>query len=93
MTDLMNLYQTDYMTWVQRTADLLRAGRYAELDIEHLLEELDGMGKSEYDELESRLTILIAHLLKWQYQYQMLSERWREFKGDSWRGTIRVVLT
>ena len=32
--------------------------------------------------------ILIAHLLKWQFQYQQLSERWQEFKGDSWRSTI-----
>ncbi len=88
MIDLTNLYHSDYTTWTQRTAELLRSGRYAELDIEHLLEELDGMGKSEYDELESRLTVLIAHLLKWQYQYQTLSERWREFDGRSWRATI-----
>lgn len=32
--------------------------------------------------------ILLAHLLKWQYQYPRLPERWREFKGDSWRATI-----
>ena len=46
------------------------------------------MGKSERRELESRLLILLAHLLKWQYQYQTLSERWREFDGRSWRTTI-----
>jgi hypothetical protein len=46
------------------------------------------MGKAEINELESRLIILLAHLLKWQFQYQQLSERWQEFKGDSWRTTI-----
>ena len=88
MTDLQALYQTDYSAWAKRHVELLRSGRFAEMDIEHLLEELSDMSKSERRELESRLLILIAHLLKWEYQYQALSERWREFKGDSWRATI-----
>jgi hypothetical protein len=36
----------------------------------------------------SRLRILLAHLLKWQFQYRRLSERWAEFEGKSWRNTI-----
>ena len=88
MSELSTLYQTDYSAWALRHAELLRAGRYAELDLEHLLEELSDMSKSDRRELESRLLILLAHLLKWEYQYAMLSERWREFKGDSWRETI-----
>ena len=88
LTDLETLYQTDYAAWAKRHVELLRSGRYAEMDIEHLLEELSDMSKSERRELESRLLILIAHLLKWEYQYQILSERWREFRGDSWRTTI-----
>lgn len=88
MSELSTLYRTDYPAWARRHAELLRAGRYADLDLEHLLEELSDMGKSERRELESRLLILLAHLLKWEYQYQTLSERWREFKGDSWRATI-----
>lgn len=88
MNELSTLYQTDYAAWAQRHAELLRAGRFAELDLEHLLDELGDMSKSERRELESRLLILLAHLLKWQYQYHLLSERWREFRGDSWRTTI-----
>ncbi len=88
MTELSTLYQTDYAAWAKRNAELLRGGRYAELDIEHLLEELSDMSKSDRRELESRLMVLLAHLLKWQYQYQHLSDRWREFDGRSWRATI-----
>jgi Domain of unknown function DUF29 len=88
MTHLSELYQKNYTAWAEKTSELLKAGQFSELDIEHLLEELAGMGASEYNELESRLTILIAHLLKWQFQYQQLSARWQEFKGDSWRSTI-----
>jgi hypothetical protein len=88
MTKLSTLYETDYATWAKRNAELLRRGHFAELDVEHLLQELGDMSKSERRELESRLLILLAHLLKWQYQYQRLSERWREFDGRSWRATI-----
>ena len=88
MSDLSTLYQTDYSAWAQRHAELLRAGRYAELDLEHLLKELSDMSRSERRELESRLLVLLAHLLKWEYQYKSLSERWREFDGRSWRVTI-----
>jgi len=88
MTDLRTLYQTDYAAWAKRHVELLRARRFAEMDIEHLLEELGDMSKSERRELESRLLILLAHLLKWEYQYPVLSERWREFEGRSWRATI-----
>lgn len=88
MTELATLYDTDYAQWAQRNAELLRAGRFEELDIAHLLEELSDMSKSERHELESRLLVLIAHLLKWEYQYQTLADRWREFDGRSWRATI-----
>jgi hypothetical protein len=88
MSEISSLYEKDYAAWAQRHAELLRAGRYAELDLEHLLEELSDMSKSERRELESRLTILLAHWLKWEYQYHTLSDRWREFEGRGWRATI-----
>jgi len=74
--------------WANRQIDALSAGRFADLDIAHLLEELRDMGRCERNELENRLVILLAHLLKWQFQYGRLAERWKEFKGDSWRSTI-----
>jgi hypothetical protein len=88
MTHLHELYQKNYTEWAEKTADLLKKGQFSELDIEHLLEELASMGASEQNELESRLTILIAHLLKWQFQYQQLSDKWKEFDARSWRITI-----
>ena len=88
MSDTNTLYEKDYSAWAQRQIELLSTRRFADLDIAHLVEELEDMGRSERNELESRLTILLAHLLKWQFQYAELSERWKEFKGDSWRSTI-----
>ena len=73
-------YNADIIKWARQQAALLRAGRFSALDIEHIAEEIEDVGKSEERELESRLAVLIAHLLKWQYQ--------PEKRGASWRLTI-----
>ncbi|NBC49794.1 MAG: DUF29 family protein [Gammaproteobacteria bacterium] len=88
MHTLSKLYELDYSAWAAQTAELLRQGRFSELDLEHLVEELGDMGKSQRQELVSRLRVLLAHLLKWQFQYRRLSERWAEFEGKSWRNTL-----
>jgi hypothetical protein len=88
MHTLSKLYDLDYSAWAAQTAKLLRQGRFSELDLEHLVEELGDMGKSQRHELVSRLRVLLAHLLKWQFQYRRLSERWAEFEGKSWRNTL-----
>jgi hypothetical protein len=63
--------------WSQEQARLLRAGRFAELDIEHLADEIEDVGKSEKRELASRMAVLLAHLLKWEVQPEKRSPRWR----------------
>ncbi len=76
-----SLYDADVIAWAERQAALLRAGRFNELDIEHIADEIEDVGKSEQRELANRMAVLLAHLLKWTYQ----SER----RGNSWRRTIR----
>jgi hypothetical protein len=83
-----DLYERDFNAWIAEQVDLLRAGRTGEIDAAHLIEELEDMGKSNLRELQSRLVILVAHLLKWQFQLHELSERWQELEGKSWRDTI-----
>jgi hypothetical protein len=70
------LYETDFHLWTQRTAALLRAGRFAALDVEHAAEEVEDMGKREVRELNSRLRILLLHLLKWQCQPRKRTRSW-----------------
>jgi hypothetical protein len=82
------LYDQDFERWASSQIELLRRGETKHLDIPHLIEELEDMGKSSLRELESRFIILIAHLLKWQYQLDTLIDRWRAFEGKSWRKTI-----
>lgn len=62
------LYDRDFAAWAFEQARLLRAGNVSEADIEHIAEEIESMGKAEKRELVSRLTVLLLHLLKWQFQ-------------------------
>jgi hypothetical protein len=78
----MQTYETDLNAWANEQARLLRAGRFDLLDIEHLAGEIEDVGKSEQRELASRMAVLLAHLLKWQYQ--------PERRGASWEKTIKA---
>jgi hypothetical protein len=73
----MNSYEKDFYSWTQEQADLLRNGQFNDLDIPNLIEEIETMGRSEKRELESRLTILLLHLLKWKYQEVRRSRSWQ----------------
>ena len=76
------LHDADFYTWTRQQADLLRTGDYLSLDAAHLIEELETMGARERRELETRLSILLQHLLKWRYQ--------PERRGASWKSTIKI---
>jgi len=80
-----SLYEQDLYTWAGQQAELLRQRQFERLDLVNLIEEVDDLGKRHYEQLESRLVQLIAHLLKWQVQH------WR--RSNSWRATIRVQRT
>ena len=74
--NIQTLYNTDFNSWIQNHILLLKESRFSEIDTTHLIEELEDMGKSNERELVSRLIILIAHLLKWQYQPDIRSHSW-----------------
>lgn len=74
-------YETDVVAWASEQARLIRAGRFDLLDLEHIAEEIEDVGKSEQRELANRMAVLLAHLLKWQYQ--------PDRQGNSWARTIK----
>jgi len=76
------LYETDFYAWIQNQVGVLRARNFASLDLDNLIEEIEDMGKRQKQELRSRLSVLLAHLLKWQYQPKL--------QGNSWASTIKV---
>jgi len=75
-------YEDDLYAWTEEQAALLRARRTEGLDWENLAEEIRAMGASDRRKLESRLCVILLHLLKWQAQPAL--------RGASWRRTLRV---
>jgi ribosomal protein L29 len=76
------LYEKDVVRWAQEQARLLREGDFAHLDIEHVADEIEDVGKAEQRELASRMAVLLTHLLKWRFQPQL--------RSNSWRATIDI---
>ncbi len=69
-------YELDFHAWATEQAALLRAGRLSELDAPHLAEEMEALGRSERNELTSRLAVLLLHLLKWSHQPGLRGRNW-----------------
>jgi hypothetical protein len=69
-------YEKDVILWSQEQAKLLRSGRFDALDIKHIVEEVDDVGKSERRELANRMAVLLTHLLKWQFQAGKRRSSW-----------------
>ena len=75
-------YDKDVIAWSIEQASALRSGDFSKLDIEHLADEIEDVGKSEQRELANRMAVLLAHLLKWKYQ--------PEGRTKSWSDTISI---
>jgi Domain of unknown function DUF29 len=72
-----NSYDKDVVLWAQEQAALLRSGQFSKLDVEHIADEIEDVGKAEKRELASRMAVLMAHLLKWQAQPDRRSRSWQ----------------
>src|SRR5690242_12733400 len=68
--------EDDLAAWASQQADLLRRSRFAEADLPNIIEELESMGREQRHALASSYRLLIAHLLKWQFQPQRRSRSW-----------------
>lgn len=80
--DWASLYQADETAWLEAQVDLIQRGQVADLDYSNLAEYLADMARRDRREVESRLAVLLAHLLKWTYK--------PDGRTGSWRGTIVV---
>ena len=74
-------YEEDFYGWTVNTAQLLRDKKMSEIDFDHIAEELEDMVSSNETQMINRLTLVLSHLLKWQFQPNM--------RGHSWIYTIR----
>jgi hypothetical protein len=75
-----SLYERDFCLWLEQQAALLREGRFDELDVANLVEEIESMGRKDKKAIKSHLVVLLTHLLKHQFQ--------PEQRSSSWHGSI-----
>jgi hypothetical protein len=82
-TRTCDLYEQDLYAWSKTQVELLRAGRLAELDLEHLTLEIEDVGASLYREVRSRVRTIVEHLLKIEHSPAAAPRA-------SWERTIRT---
>ena len=87
----INLYETDFYAWTQEQATLLRSKQWSQIDLPNLIEEIESLGKQQRQELRNRLSVLIGHLLKWEYQPQHRSRSWLATLRVQRRDTLRLL--
>ncbi|MBX9256456.1 DUF29 domain-containing protein [Desmonostoc muscorum CCALA 125] len=74
---LQTLYEQDFCAWVEQTATLLQSHQWDTLDLEHLIEEVVDLGKSQQRALQSALRLVLSHLLNWKDQSERRSHSWQ----------------
>ena len=74
---LANLYTQDETAWLEAMAELVSRRDLAGLDLDNLREYLTDMASRDRREVKNRLVILLAHLLKWEFQPEKRSRSWR----------------
>jgi Domain of unknown function DUF29 len=78
-----DLYEQDFYAWSRRQAELLRLKRFTDLDLAHLIEEVEDLGETVYRSVRSRVRTIIEHLLKLEHSAASEPKR-------AWRETIRT---
>ena len=69
-------YMRDFYSWLMEQARLLREGRFEAIDRDNLAEEIESLGREQFNKLESALRVLLTHILKWDHQPARRSRSW-----------------
>jgi hypothetical protein len=94
-TKAADLYDEDFYAWTQQQAEALRTHFTGDnrLDVEHLAEEVEDLGKSELHAVESYIENVIEHLLKLDYSgWVEARHHWRA-EVDAFRASIERKIT
>jgi len=67
----------DFALWAAEQGALIRSGRFDRVDLENVAEELESLGRGDKYQIDHRMEVLLAHLLKWQFQPEERSNSWK----------------
>lgn len=91
-TEQLKLYTLDFVRWCEDTVAKLRAGRLSEIDVDNLIEEIEGLANRDKRELRHRLQVLLNHLLKRLYVPSLYDYRGWELTVAEQRKQLQDLL-
>jgi Domain of unknown function DUF29 len=84
-------YDSDFHLWSQTQAALIRDGKFTEIDLENVAEEIESLGRSDRRAIRSRLEMLLTHLLKWEFQKDKRNSGWEASVKEARRGIKKLI--
>jgi hypothetical protein len=69
-------YDRDFYSWSLDQARLLREGQWTQIDRDNVAEEIESLGREQFNKLESAFRVLLMHMLKWDHQPKRRSRIW-----------------
>lgn len=69
-------YERDFYSWLMEQARCVREGQWSAIDRDNLAEEIESLGREQFNKLESALRVILLHMLKWDHQPERRSRIW-----------------
>jgi hypothetical protein len=69
-------YDSDFYSWSLDQAKLVREGQWDRVDRENVAEEIESLGREQFNKLESAIRLILLHLLNWDHQPRKRSRSW-----------------
>ncbi len=91
---MKELYEEDYVLWIDETVKQLETKNLDNLDWENLLEEIKSLGNEQRHKVDSYLLQLLIHLLLYQYwdsEKEWCQKGWRD-EIDNFRLQLELLL-
>ena len=88
-----NLYETDYLLWIEEQVKALSEHDEKALDWDNLKEEINSLGKEQINAIHSFLKQIIIHKLKLDYTNEKLSRNHWINEIDDFQDEIERRLT
>ncbi len=94
-TNFKKLYELDSYLWIEKTIEVLKTQNLTDLDIENLIEELESLGKRDFNKVRSLLRQIMVHLLLLEYWSEEYDRNHRHWRGEivAFRDDLQENLT
>ena len=68
---------SDFAAWIYDQVAALKEGRFSDLDIDDLSDEVESLAKRDFKKLRSYIRVVLTHMLKWDFQPERRDVSWR----------------